>query len=56
MKTDYEINYFFGEESLNEILIDVLLEKLREKYLQNEENDLILNCSYFSLQEGGSSV
>lgn len=52
----YEINYFFGEESLNEILIDILVENIKDEYCKNDENDLISNYTYFSLQEGGSSV
>ena len=53
---NYEINYFFGEEDLNEILIDVLLDKISENGCNNHENNLISNCTYFSLQEGGYSV
>ena len=53
---NYEINYFFGEEDINEILIEVLLDKISENSCNNHENNLISNCTYFFLQEGGYSV
>lgn len=53
---NYEINYFFGEEDINEILIEVLLDKISDNSCNNHENNLISNCTYFSLQEGGYSV
>ena len=51
----YKINYFFGEEDLNIILIKTLIDKISEKSCKTDENDLISNCTYFSLQEGGNS-
>lgn len=53
---NYEINYFFGEEDINEVLIKILLGKISENGCNNYENNLISNCTYFSLQEGGYSV
>lgn len=52
----YEINYFFGEEDLDQILTHILLEKIKQIYCENDENALISNCTYFSQQEGGYSV